>query len=616
MSRNTSLFLSPSTLIRRLLLSWLTAITLAYLRLTPEQRALTGTNDLSLMSPLRITGTTAMILIILYLFSRFFDSCATERWALVPLFSFFSLCAWSANAFSLPFILICLLVIAVFIAYAMRGWRHSAPVAVSGEKATYAQRWLLIVLSFVFFLFVSIWTVGRIYVFATPTYDFGIFSQMFHYMKTTGQPLTTLERDGLLSHMHVHVSPIYYLLLPFYLLIPHPATLQVLQAAILASAVIPLWLLGQHHGLSGWTRLLLCIALLLYPALAGGTSYDIHENCFLPPLLLWLLLGIDRRNTVMTVLAALLTLIVKEDAAVYVAVIALYLILRAILHPNKKELFTGLILFISALLYFFAVTDFLARCGDGVMTNRYQNIMPPDSDSLWNVVKTALFHPMRLIYECSDPEKQRFVLLTLCPLLGLPLLTRRYERLILLIPYILVNLIPDYVYQHDIFFQYTFGSAACLFYLTAVNLADLKPQWLRASALAAAVTVSAVCFSMTVLPKAIYYPTQYVRQAASYQNIRETLAAIPADASVTANTFYTTFFSQRDILYDLGYASKKHLLETEYVVINLSAIDDFQKFASPGRQNGYGRLLQLLLQNGYEEYAALDNVLVIFRKAS
>jgi len=605
-----------SELIRRLLLSWLTAITLAYLRLTPEQRALTGTNDLSLLSPLRITGTTAMILIILYLFSRFFDSCATERWALVALFSFFSLCAWSANAFSLPFILICLLVIAVFIAYAMRGWKHSEPIATSGEKATYAQRWLLTILTLAFFLFVSIWTVGRIYVFATPTYDFGIFSQMFHYMKTTGQPLTTLERDGLLSHFHVHVSPIYYLLLPFYLLIPHPATLQVLQAAILASAVIPLWLLGRHHGLSGWTRLLLCTALLLYPALAGGTSYDIHENCFLTPLLLWLLLGIDRRNTAMTVIAALLTLIVKEDAAVYVAVIALYLILRAILHPNKKELFTGLILFISALLYFFAVTDFLARCGDGVMTNRYQNIMPPNSDSLWNVVKTALFHPMRLIYECCDPEKQRFVLLTLCPLLGLPLLTRRYERLILLIPYILVNLIPDYVYQHDIFFQYTFGSAACLFYLTAVNLADLKPQWLRASALAAAVTVSAVCFSMTVLPKAIYYPTQYVRQAASYQNICETLATVPDDASVTANTFYTTFLSQREILYDLGYASKKHMLETEYVVINLSATDDFQKFASHGKQNGYGRLLQLLLQNGYEEYAALDNVLVIFRKAS
>ena len=612
----TSLSNSFPDLLRRLLLSWLAAVTLAYLRLSPEQRVLTGTNDLALFSTLHITVTAIGILIILSIFSHYFDSNATERWGMVAVFSFFSLCAWSANTFSLPFTVICLLVILLLTVYAARGWNGSGSQTVSTEKALPVQRWLTVALTLIFFLFVSIWTVSRIYAFATPTYDFGIFSQMFHYMKTTGLPLTTLERDGLLSHFHVHVSPIYYLLLPFYYLIPHPATLQVLQAAVLASAVIPLWLLGRHHGLSGWARLLLCTTLLLYPALSGGTSYDIHENCFLMPLLLWLLLGIDRHNLLMTVTAALLTLAVKEDAAVYVAVIALFLILRAILHPNKKELFTGLILFATALLYFVAVTDFLARCGDGVMTNRYQNILPPGSDSLCDVVKAVLFHPMRIIYECSDPEKQRFVALTLLPLIGLPLLTRRYERLILLIPYILVNLIPDYVYQHDIFFQYTFGSVACLFYLPAVNLAALRPRWLRMSAVAAAVTVSAVCFGMTVLPKALHYPKQYVCEAALYQNICETLSTVPDDASVTAGTFYTTFLSQRDTLYDLGYASTEHILESEFVVIHLSSTGDFQRFASPGRNNGYGRLIQLLLQNGYKEYAALDNVLVIFRKTT
>lgn len=612
----TAITNSTPSLLRRLLLSWMCAVSLAYLRLPTEQQSLTETNDLTLFSPIHITVTTIGILVILCLLSHRFDNRAVERWTLVAVFSFFSLCAWSANAFSLPFTVICLLIIALLTVYAMRGWNGSEQPTVNGEKSTPAQRWLLATLTLAFFLFVSIWTVCRIHVFATPTYDFGIFSQMLHYMKTTGIPLTTLERDGLLSHFHVHVSPIYYLLLPFYCIIPHPVTLQVLQAAILTSAVIPLWLLCKHHGLSGWLRLLLCATLLLYPALSGGTSYDIHENCFLTPLLLWLFLGIDRRNTLMTAIAAVLTLGVKEDAAVYIAVIALFLILRAWLHPNPKELLTGLILFTAALLYFIAVTSFLANCGDGVMTNRYQNILPHDSHSLWDVVKTAFFHPMRIIYECSDPEKQRFVALTLIPLLGLPLLTRRYERFILLIPYILINLIPDYVYQHSIFFQYTFGSSTCLIYLTAVNLAEMKRNRIRVSALTAAVIASVLAFGTTVFPKAIYYPIQYAREAEQVQNIRDTLSTIPEDASVTANTFYTTFLSQRDILYDLGYASQEHLLETEFVVINLSASDDFQKFAPPGQKNGYGRLLQLLLKNGYEEYATLENVLVIFRKST
>lgn len=47
--------------------------------------------------------------------------------------------------------------------------------------------------------------------------------------------MTTCERDRVLSHFAVHVSPIYYLFLPFYALFPLPVTLEVLQALLLAS---------------------------------------------------------------------------------------------------------------------------------------------------------------------------------------------------------------------------------------------------------------------------------------------------------------------------------------------------------------------------------------------
>lgn len=120
-----------------------------------------------------------------------------------------------------------------------------------------------------FFVFVSVWTVCRVLSYSCPTFDFGIFSQMFHQMKTSGLPTTTVERDGLLSHFSVHVSPIFYLLLPFYSLYPKPVTLQVLQAAVLVSAVIPLWKLCRRHGLSPAVSVLLSLLLLLYPAYSG-----------------------------------------------------------------------------------------------------------------------------------------------------------------------------------------------------------------------------------------------------------------------------------------------------------------------------------------------------------
>lgn len=142
--------------------------------------------------------------------------------------------------------------------------------------------------------------------------------------------MTTCERDRVLSHFAVHVSPIYYLFLPFYALFPSPVTLEVLQALLLASAVIPLWRIARRHGLSGVTAGLLCALLLLWPAYAGGTSYDVHENKFLTPLLLWLFDFLDRRCVWGVALFSVLTCMVKEDAPVYVAVIALWVILRAL----------------------------------------------------------------------------------------------------------------------------------------------------------------------------------------------------------------------------------------------------------------------------------------------
>ena len=179
----------------------------------------------------------------------------------------------------------------------------------------------------------------------------------------------------------------------------------------------------------------------------------------------------------------MLILFVKEDAAVYVAVIALWLIIKTLLRfkeLDKKNLLTGIIMLAVSISWFLIVTTYLANHGDGVMTYRYSNFMYDGSSSLFTVIKSIILNPMKAIYECVDAEKLKFIAMTLLPLLGLPLITRRYERYILLVPYILVNLMSDYQYQHDIFFQYTFGSTAFLIYLTVVNLADLKINWKRA----------------------------------------------------------------------------------------------------------------------------------------
>lgn len=612
-------------IIRRFILSWIFAAAAAYLSLPGDRKALSGLDGLQEMSLLLVVAVTVVVFCGLCLLARFTkrETGKLERYGILGVFAVLSAAALRAS-FSIPFACALALIGFIICVYAVSGWcgrnEDSYPQLWELEKNAAAIR-IIGGVTLLFFTFVSIWTVFRVLTYSAPTFDFGIFSQMFYQMKTTGIPNTTLERDGLLSHFQVHVSPIYYLMLPFYGMYPKPITLQILQAAVLALAVIPLWKLARKHGCTALPTVLLCLMFLLYPALSGGASYDLHENVFLILLLLWLFYTIDCQNSWGAAVFGILTLMVKEDAAVYVAIIALWLLLNSLLNQEKHRLWgvvTGLLLFIGAVTWFLLVTGYLAKYGDGVMTYRYSNFMYEDSSSLFTVIKAAILSPMKVIYECADQEKLWFITLTMLPLCGMPLITRRYERFILLIPYVLVNLMSDYQYQHDIFFQYTYGSMACLFYLTIINYSDvaakLKKTFLKYIPLLLAVVISGVCFTQVVIPKAIQYPMRYINQKAYYSEVNDLLQLIPADASVTATTFYTVPLSNRDVIYDVRYSSKEHLLSTEYVVLDMNNKENYVNYAESG-EDGYDSFVKLLQENGYALIAEVKDKVAIYFKS-
>lgn len=599
---------SLSSHILYLINAYLLATTVEYLLLPAELGDLSQFSTIAALSLGRMFLVMALLYVVQWLLSAKIWFEKTVRWITVSTFAVYAV-ATLVFTFTLAYFVICLLIVAFLTVFAMKGWNQDREVGVSQPKS---RKWSIITVgsAIVFFCLVSGWTVARVRAFWTPSFDFGIFAQMFHYMKTTGLPFTTLERDGLLSHFAVHVSPIYYLMLPFYCIFPRPETLQVLQAAVVTSSVIPLWKLGKKHGLHPGLRCGVCVLLLVYPAFAGGTSYDIHENCFLTPLLLWLFYGMDSKKISITAIFAVLSLMVKEDAAVYVAVAALYLLLRSLLYKQQRGIAVGGGLLAFALCYFLGVTTYLANAGDGVMNSRYQNFMYDGSDSLLTVVKAVLLCPAKAIFECVDTEKLQFIALTMLPLLGLPLFTRRYERLVLLIPYLLVNLMSDYTYQHDIMFQYTFGSTACLFYLVVVNLADIQ-DGKRTATVAVALCIGFGCFCANIIPVAWQSISVSWQYQDSYDCQRQFLDAIDKDATVAATTFYTTYLSDRAVLYDVQYTSPEHILECEYVVIAWNA--DFRSYEGGGWYDREG-FITFLTNNGYALEDQIPEVMQLYKR--
>ena len=425
--------------------------------------------------------------------------------------------------------------------------------------------------------------------YAAPNFDFGIWCNMFHNMKESGLPVTTCERDELLSHFAVHFSPVYYLMLPFYFVFPSPITLQILQAVVLYSGVIPLCIMAKDKGISDRAQIMLCLAYSFYPAIATGTFYDLHENCFLVPLLLWCFCFFEKEKYLPMAIFAALTLLVKEDAFIYLLVFATYIFFL----KNKKKV--ALVLAATALAYFVIVAGLMSAFGNGIMVSRYDNLIADPDDGLFGVVKTALLNPGYLLTQIfvskdGDNAKVLYAFQLLLPLAAIPLATKKISRYILVVP-MLMNLITMYVYQPNIRFQYSFGITAFLFYVTVLNLSEL-PQKTAEFTLPLSGVASVLLFAMLVGGNLGYYTDRYENEKENYKHSDYVLSEIlPADASVACSTFLLPHIADRDMIYEVTYHKEngKYKTDVDYVVLDTRYAEDFQKMS------------QYFLENGYEE---------------
>ncbi len=410
---------------------------------------------------------------------------------------------------------------------------------------------------------ISVVTCLRYLTFASPNFDFGLFVNMFHNMRETGLPNATSERDMFLSHFAVHISPIYYVLLPFYFIFPSPLTLQIGQAVVLASGVIPVLLLARHLKLSGKMQILVTIIYALYPAISAGCFYDIHENCFLAPLLLWMFYFFEKEKYIPMYLFAFGVLMVKEDAAMYIIMFALFVIL------SKKQYLRGAVLIGGALAYFAFALYMLANFGDGVMVNRFDNLIFDKEDGLLGAVKTALVNPGFLLTQLFTTSKNTwdkivYVLQMFLPLGLLPFVTRKPSRWLLMAP-MLMNLLTYYQYQYDLGFQYNFGVSAFLVYAMLLNLPELQAPTRRN--LAAIGAVACCCFYVaTVLPKWDSYVARWDSGKDTYTRMEEILDTLPEDASLNVSSMLLAHVADRDVIYQIDYHGNKP--DIDYVVFD------------------------------------------------
>ena len=452
--------------------------------------------------------------------------------------------------------------------------------------------------------------------FSSPNFDFGLFCQMFHYMKVKGLPLVTCERNVLLSHFVVHLSPM---------------TLQIAQAVLVASGVIPVYLLCRNGKLGGKATMLVCLIYALFPALAGSCFYDLHENCFLAPILLWLFWSFEAKKTVPLYICATLLLMVKEDAAIYLLLFALYLIL------SRRSRRHGFILAGMALVWFGVAmliltktsaywSEYYAGLGveanpsvAGPMINRFNNLIPDGSTGLLGAVRTALVNPGYLLTQLfttskNSWEKFIYVLQMILPLGFLPFCTRKPSRWLLLTPW-LMNLLTMYQYQHNIGFQYHYGISAFLIYAMILNIPELKAPT-RRGLLSFGAAACCCLYLVTVLPNLGSNIERWQNGKETYRQMDEILDTLPEDASLCVSTMLLAHVHDRDVLYEVGY---NITTVTKNGVQQKALIHDDADYVVLDQRYGTAEYLSIYLANGYEkdpDYAQYENLILVLRRVA
>jgi uncharacterized membrane protein len=388
--------------------------------------------------------------------------------------------------------------------------------------------------------------------FGTYAYDLGIFDQvMWHYSRFE-IPETTVV--GLPTALGDHFHPILLVLTPLYWVWSDPLALLIAQGALIAASIVPVYIWCRErvgrlaaHGLAA--------AYVMFWGVHSAVAFDFHEIAFAPVLLATMLLAIDRGRW--CAFAALLVafLLVKENLALLVAFLGVYLGLRG---ERRK----GAVVALVGVAWYFATTKLAIPWFSGGREFRHFRYQQFGSD-LPGALYHMATHPWTIIQVLFDqPAKRWTFLLIFGPFLGLVLLS---PLAILLVPLIAERMYSTNPFLWGTSAHYSLVMAPILVMGAADGLARLprlkawrrRPRLRRLPARRLALGAAAVILGLNVWA-ASAFPLRALLDPAYYSTwpedriARQMVKMVPPDASVAAQSHFVPHLSQRDLVFQLG----------------------------------------------------------------
>lgn len=368
--------------------------------------------------------------------------------------------------------------------------------------------------------------------------------QMLYYMQHSGLPFTTVASGEPQLLFATDFSPLWYLLLPVYLLSGHSLmAVGIALYAVMLSAAVPLWRICKRFSLSPMVTCALCSAMLLCPLLICGGVGGGSLSMLALPLLLWLADALLGKRPYLALIPLVLCLGIGLQVTVWTVFVCLYLALSA----DKKK--WGLITLAIAGLGLIATVIWLAVNQSPVLTGLFSGI------------------GLQLV------PRLRFLSLLLLPSVLLFLFCKQKSALVMLIPLVLFHLVADASAFSGVFSSYAYPALAALWLLCAVGASRVlcKSKWLGKLQPSRILPAFALCAALllsspyVMLAESLYEASEQDRADAAH--IRTALDKLPQNASVTASDSLLGELCERTWLFSLD-ADPEHP-DTNVIVLDL-----------------------------------------------
>ncbi len=384
--------------------------------------------------------------------------------------------------------------------------------------------------------------------FGTWAFDLGIYDQGF-WLVSRGKSFITVRGIDFWGH---HINLIALAFAPFYWLGAGPSFLITVQAAALGAGAIPTYLLARDRIGNEWTGLVFAVVYLLYAPVQWIAWANFHPEALVVTPLLFAWWFATRRQWRAFFIAIVIALSTREDTALAVLVmgVVLWWMMWNSNRDDRRSQYMALGAAALGVAWYVVCTRIVIPAFNQGQQPFYIGYFYGSYGSdTFEIAETIISRPDRVVSDATQPDRLRFYRDLLLPWGGLPL--GGLLQLAMAGPQLLASVIGSSPYARSIRYQYTSVMIAPIVIASIEAAAWMWRYRFVRRFLLPWMLVCAYVTNVAWSPSPIgANDGVWGRESDRNAVMREALALVPGDASVTATYTLGPHLTHREQIYD------------------------------------------------------------------